>query len=397
MELALYEPGLGFYTESRSRGPRTDFMTAPEISPLFGCFIGTHAVRLWRRTAEPPVLRIVELGGSSGTLARQMACFFGFECQSDGGRPPIGGPLVALIREALGVEVPSSPPAVSYVIVDPSLEGQSAFGAFDLSAETAALASEFTLSSVPDLAQIAAGGTPGERCTLVVANEVFDNIPSHLLVRDRNGVGEFCVSTRDGRLVLEARAPTLAETDLDTAIGWSAVRDLPSDFSERMSGDSLAGFSSEAEIGVASPQQVRLATQAASSIEPGGVLILDLSENPWGVPVVAYRGHRQLFDPLADPGEYDIMVPVQWEGIRSALLGIGFATPSLVSQARWLADNGLSSLYEVLMEALSRPPESSRPQRGIAALEARSLAVSAKALSDPAALGGFAVLESTRI
>lgn len=66
MELALYAPGLGYYTAgARKFGSEGDFVTAPEISPLFGRVVARQAAEVMSLSA--PV--ITELGAGSGRLA----------------------------------------------------------------------------------------------------------------------------------------------------------------------------------------------------------------------------------------------------------------------------------------------------------------------------------------
>jgi SAM-dependent MidA family methyltransferase len=66
MELALYAPGLGYYTAgARKFGEAGDFVTAPEISPLFGRTLAWQTVEIMSKS-EPQIL---ELGAGSGKLA----------------------------------------------------------------------------------------------------------------------------------------------------------------------------------------------------------------------------------------------------------------------------------------------------------------------------------------
>src|SRR5690606_27795320 len=67
---ALYEPGLGYYTGgSRRFGRDGDFVTAPEISPLFGACVAGQCAR-WFGTLG--VRRIIEFGAGTGQLAAQV-------------------------------------------------------------------------------------------------------------------------------------------------------------------------------------------------------------------------------------------------------------------------------------------------------------------------------------
>lgn len=69
MELALYAPGLGYYTAGTSKfGEAGDFITAPELSPLFGRTLARQAAEVMRHSAP----HILELGAGSGKLAADM-------------------------------------------------------------------------------------------------------------------------------------------------------------------------------------------------------------------------------------------------------------------------------------------------------------------------------------
>lgn len=66
MELALYAPGLGYYAAGSAKlGASGDFVTAPEISPLFGATLATQVAEVLDRTGGD----VVELGAGSGRLA----------------------------------------------------------------------------------------------------------------------------------------------------------------------------------------------------------------------------------------------------------------------------------------------------------------------------------------
>src|SRR5688500_7408978 len=67
MQLALYEPGLGYYSAgARKLGLGGDFTTAPEISPLFGQCLARHCAGVLAATGAGDV---VEVGAGSGRLA----------------------------------------------------------------------------------------------------------------------------------------------------------------------------------------------------------------------------------------------------------------------------------------------------------------------------------------
>ena len=69
MELALYAPGMGYYAAgARKFGEHGDFVTAPEISPMFGKCVGRQAADILNRTGGD----VLELGPGSGALAADL-------------------------------------------------------------------------------------------------------------------------------------------------------------------------------------------------------------------------------------------------------------------------------------------------------------------------------------
>ncbi|WP_319413218.1 class I SAM-dependent methyltransferase [uncultured Cohaesibacter sp.] len=72
MSLCLTDPQHGFYTSQRPIGAKGDFITAPEISQLFGELIGIWMLAVWQQSGRPAPFHLVELGPGRGTLASDM-------------------------------------------------------------------------------------------------------------------------------------------------------------------------------------------------------------------------------------------------------------------------------------------------------------------------------------
>src|SRR5262252_5624700 len=76
MDLALYSPGLGYYTAgARKIGDSLaggDFVTAPEISPLFGRALATQVAEVLAQVTRGAPGRILEFGAGTGRLARDL-------------------------------------------------------------------------------------------------------------------------------------------------------------------------------------------------------------------------------------------------------------------------------------------------------------------------------------
>jgi SAM-dependent MidA family methyltransferase len=71
MERALYEPGLGYYATSATRPTRTgDFLTAPELHPLFGWTVARQIDEMWQRLGRPQTFTLREFGAGTGTLGQ---------------------------------------------------------------------------------------------------------------------------------------------------------------------------------------------------------------------------------------------------------------------------------------------------------------------------------------
>ena len=71
MELALYAPA-GFYSTEVRAGRRGDFITSPEVGPLFGAVVANAVDAQWRKLGRPEKFELVEVGAGPGTLARSI-------------------------------------------------------------------------------------------------------------------------------------------------------------------------------------------------------------------------------------------------------------------------------------------------------------------------------------
>lgn len=72
MRLCLADPEFGYYRTREPFGTGGDFVTAPEVTQLFGEMIGVFVVHCWQAQGEPPGARLVEFGPGRGTLMKDM-------------------------------------------------------------------------------------------------------------------------------------------------------------------------------------------------------------------------------------------------------------------------------------------------------------------------------------
>src|SRR5262245_34320037 len=70
VQACLADPEDGYWQRPASIGAEGDFVTAPEISQVFGELIGLWAALAWERMGRPAPVRLIELGPGRGTLMR---------------------------------------------------------------------------------------------------------------------------------------------------------------------------------------------------------------------------------------------------------------------------------------------------------------------------------------
>ena len=70
MALCLADPEHGYYMTRDPLGRRGDFITAPEVSQMFGELIGLWMTTVWKQMGSPPQVNIIELGPGRGTLMK---------------------------------------------------------------------------------------------------------------------------------------------------------------------------------------------------------------------------------------------------------------------------------------------------------------------------------------
>ena len=72
LDIALYGPH-GFYVAGGRAGRRGDYLTSPEVGPLFGELVARAVDRCWHDLGRPPHMDVVDVGAGPGTLSRAIA------------------------------------------------------------------------------------------------------------------------------------------------------------------------------------------------------------------------------------------------------------------------------------------------------------------------------------
>lgn len=348
MAAALYDPEHGFYTAGGQAGRRGDFLTSPELGPLFGAVVARAVDAWWQAQGSPPVAVVVEAGAGPGALARSVLA----------ARPACAAALRYVLVETSAAQrahhaehLPLEDPSVAFAALPPpDAGGRSEVPAGPIVVST---------GSLPRV----------DGPCLVLANELLDNLPIGIAERTAGGWAEVRVGVQGGALV-EVHGP------LDPA----AV-------------SRVAAAAPDAPIGgrVPIPRGAdRWLADALALAGPGGwVLAFDYGRPAAELASVApdawlrtYRQHSRGGSPLEDLGSQDITADVAVDLLDPA--------PAVVStQAEWLRRHGIE-----LLVAHARATWKQRASIGdLAAVRARSRVHEAEALLDPEGLGGFVVLE----
>lgn len=293
MDLVLNTPGLGYYRASdRQFGREGDFVTAPELSPLFARCIANQVGQI---LAHLDGGEVFEAGAGSGTLCADL--------------------LHALDRSD---RLPGR-----YLILEPSAALR------QRQREYIELKAPRQISRVVWVDDLPAAGFVG----VVLCNELLDAIPAPRFKKSRNGLLEAFVCERDGGLDWYFGEPECdglidAVTEIEAALGEP--------FAE--------GYTSE--LGLAREAWI---SSAAERLRRGAVLLLDyghtLSEyyHPQrrdGTLACHFR-HRVHDDPFFFPGLQDISVHVEFSGLCRAAEGAGLEVAGYTTQAEFLIASGL--------------------------------------------------------
>jgi SAM-dependent MidA family methyltransferase len=286
MELALYAPGLGYYAAgARKLGDAAaggDFVTAPEISPLFATALAAQVTQAFAQVPR----RIVEFGAGSGVLARDL--------------------IDALAARGAPVE--------RYAIVELSP---------DLAQRQRALLAG------RDVEWLAA--PPHGFEGVMLANEVLDVMPVRLFVMRDGAPCERGVALDGERLALAERG-----ADAALAVAVAAI--------ERAAGPLADGYGSELHFAAAAWMRSAadwLARGLLLAIDYGFPRREYYHPQRLMGTLMCHYRHRAHADPLWLPGLNDITSHVDFTAMADAALEAGLDVLGYTSQAHFLINCGV--------------------------------------------------------
>jgi SAM-dependent MidA family methyltransferase len=277
MEVVLYGPG-GYFSSGALRSHREgDFLTSPEVSPLFGETLAAAVVAERERVGEP--FTVVEVGAGTGSLLRPL-----LDALDPSPDRVVAVEVSPAAVEVLRERVPEAEVASSLDVVAPPMTG------------------------------------------VVIANELVDNLPAAVAIRRGDGWTEVAVGDSDDGLVwVEAAArPEVAR--------WAALNAGTVAEGARVEVQLAAGAWMRGVLG-------RMGTGMVLVIDYGDTSE-GLSTRRAEGTVRTYRGHHLGPDPLVEPGSTDVTMDVDFSALASAALEAGAST-ELWRQDEYLAEWGL--------------------------------------------------------
>ena len=294
MEMALYAPGLGYYVAGQRKfGEAGDFITSPEISPVFAHCLARQSQQVLQQVAEGDLL---EFGAGSGILAAD------------------------LLSE---LESLDSLPAQYFIL--------------DISPELRLRQEELLQQRVPHLLSrvMWIDQLPEEFRGVVIANEVLDAMPVERFRIGKEGVEEQFVTTDDqGQLVTQYRAadrPGLIQRVNTVNVGET----LP------------VGYISEVN------QRATAWVRALSaSLQQGAIFLIDygypqseyyLPERTTGTLMCHYK-HRAHANPFTLVGLQDITAYVDFSAVADTALEAGLSVDGFATQVHFLMGCGLDQI-----------------------------------------------------
>jgi NADH dehydrogenase [ubiquinone] 1 alpha subcomplex assembly factor 7 len=296
MELCLMHPRHGYYLSKDPLGREGDFITAPEVSQMFGELLGLWAASVWKAIDSPPILRLIEIGPGRGTL------------MADALRalrvlPPLYQALTIHLVE------------VNPVLRDKQKSALS--GSRNITWHD-------TIDDVPDGPSV------------IFANEYFDVLPIRQAVRAENGWHERTVELDDsGKLAFGTASDPIPRFDV-LLPSWVRAAPVGAVFEWRP----------DAEI-------MKIASRVRD--QEGAALIIDYGHirSDAGDTFQAIAKHS-FADPLKNPGQADVTAHVDFQALVRAAEDLGAGVHGPVPQGDFLKRLGIETRAVNLMAKATR-------------------------------------------
>ena len=303
MQRALYAPNTGYYTaQSHQFGAEGDFITAPELTPLFGHALANQCQQVFRQLTDPVIL---EFGAGSGQLCVDILS----RLETLNALPltyyilDLSSPLQQRQRDLIHKKIPHLASRVQWLSRWPSVPFQG----------------------------------------VILANEVLDAMPVHRFLQTETGVLESYVRVNAEGELCEDFLPCVNERLIQHV---QAV--LPA---------GLSPYQSEANLFIDD-----WVHQCFNFLDKGAVFLIDYGfprheyyhpDRQGGTLMCHYR-HQAHPNALLHVGEQDITAHVDMTHVAEAAVDAGFHVAGYTNQAAFLLGNGLLDLLSTIKEEPAR-------------------------------------------
>lgn len=308
MNLALYTPGLGYYCNGSYKiGAQGDFITAPEISPLFAQCIAQQCQQVFEHSHTN---QIFEIGAGCGTLAVDLLC---------------------------SLERAKYLPQYYYIL--------------ETSADFKQQQQQNILEKIPHLYErvIWLEQLPTNKINgVILANEVLDAMPVHKF-KIQNGVKEFYVTENNTHLIFKLGEPT-AELNKTR----SKIQGLPEEY--------------ESEINTLIEPWIN---SIHSCLEKGIILLIDYGfprheyyhpDRNEGTLMCHYQ-HSAQSDPLIHVGLQDITAHVDFTAVAEAADKLNLNVAGYTTQADFLLNCGILDFVDTQCDSVTQYNTSQKLKR----------------------------------
>jgi len=296
MGLCLADPEHGYYTTRDPLGARGDFITAPEISQMFGELIGLWMTAVWKKMGEPANIRIIELGPGRGTLMKDALR---------------AAEVAPAFRNAVVVHL---------VEISPALKAQQ----------------EETLEHlvIPVYWHPSLNDVP-EGPAIIIANEFFDALPIKQAVKSEDGWHERQIGIGDdGKFVFTVVPAPLQHFD---RLLPPAPRAAPRESIFEWRSDSVA---------------MDLGRRVARG---GAALVIDYGHAASAVgETLQAVGQHAYADPLSAPGNIDLTAHVDFQPLLRAMEAMGGTAYGPIEQSLLLRRLGIETRAATLKSKATR-------------------------------------------
>ena len=330
MELALYEPRLGYYRQPADRPTDTgDFLTAPETHAIFGWTVARRIESMWAELGHPRPFDLIEYGAGSGTLALSIL---------DGVRRH--GAVDRNAAELPAAELPAAE-LLAAIRYEPVESNPNRLADLRERFEKAGLAGRLATSNSDGSARGTASNESVPVTGVILANEFLDALPVHRFVVRGGKLLELYVAWKEGfvEVAAEPSPPALAQ---------------------RIAEDGLdAGQLAEGQIGEISLGLGEWLRGVAARLTRGYAIVIDYGHDAAELygprrlagTLLGYRGHRVMENQFDAPGQVDLTAHVDFTALEKLAAANGFRTVSSTTQSEFLVAAGLEEELRALQSS----------------------------------------------